>query len=278
MEQPTLHTVLQALHEISGFRISVHDTAFREIAAFPSSHSPFCSFLQQQDRRVRPLCLQADADACERVRAKQDVYIYRCPFGLYEAVAPLSHFGVPVGYLMMGQAGADGGKSEIKRAAAPYCTDTRQLSVELTGLATTTREKILACFGIMRICSEYITLTNRLNLPDNRLAPAVRRYIVENCGQPLSLEGLCIQFFCSRSTLLRAFRDTYGITVGRCITEVRLEKAAQLLSGTGESVRQISEQCGFADQNYFSKVFRKAFAVSPTEFRTVPPIQPENPT
>jgi len=47
-----------------------------------------------------------------------------------------------------------------------------------------------------------------------------------------------------------------------------MRRAARLLVGGGESVKQISGDCGFEDPNYFAKAFRRAYGLSPTEFRT----------
>ena len=48
----------------------------------------------------------------------------------------------------------------------------------------------------------------------------------------------------------------------------RMERAAKLLSNSRVSVKGIAISCGFTDPNYFSKVFRRFFGASPTEFRT----------
>ncbi len=49
----------------------------------------------------------------------------------------------------------------------------------------------------------------------------------------------------------------------------RLDRAAKLLTMSADlPVKDISGMCGFEDPNYFAKVFRRGFGVSPTEFRT----------
>ena len=46
-EQIELITVLKELHNISGFRISVYDTSFHEICAYPNELSGFCKYVQE---------------------------------------------------------------------------------------------------------------------------------------------------------------------------------------------------------------------------------------
>lgn len=265
---PELAAVLKQLHEISGFRISVHDTNFREIASHPSSLSGFCG-LVQKNSAARAQCLQADRRAFAHVQRENDVHIYRCPFGLYEAVAPLYHFGVPAGYLMMGQVLDSTGesRSRTEAAARPYIADAAALLAAVESIPQSTKDKLRACFGIMMICSEYITLTHRLQLSDRRLAPAVRQYIGEHYARRLTLQELCGQFFCSKSTLLHAFHEAYGTTVNRHLNDVRLQHAEKRLRETDDTVADIAAACGFAEANYFAKVFRKKHGLSPSAFR-----------
>ena len=264
-----LTAVLKELHEVSGFRISVHDTSFREIASYPQAVSGFCG-LVQRDPRAMELCHAADRRAFRRAQEEDDLYIYRCPFGLYEAAAPLYHFGVLAGYLMMGQTldSGESSRSHTEQAARPYIPDEEALREAVKNIPSSTREKIRSCFSIMMICSEYITLTNRLNLTDRRLAPAVKQYIGEHYGRRLTINELCSQFFCSKSTLLHTFRNAYGTTVNRYLNSVRLDHAEKLLRGTARPIGEIAAACGFSDQNYFSKVFQKKHGVSPTAWRT----------
>ena len=50
-------------------------------------------------------------------------------------------------------------------------------------------------------------------------------------------------------------------------TKLRLEKAIELLNTTDMNLQEISGACGFAESNYFSKVFRKYMKASPGKFR-----------
>lgn len=51
------------------------------------------------------------------------------------------------------------------------------------------------------------------------------------------------------------------------INQSRIELAKRLLCSTKESIQSIAEQCGFADEKYFSRVFRKHCDISPGRFR-----------
>ena len=51
------------------------------------------------------------------------------------------------------------------------------------------------------------------------------------------------------------------------LTEVRIQAAQELLSGTRESIDEIAEIVGFADSKYFTKVFKKCTNISPSMYR-----------
>ena len=51
------------------------------------------------------------------------------------------------------------------------------------------------------------------------------------------------------------------------MTDRRLEKSSQLLRETEKSIKEITSDVGYNDQNYFSKLFKNKYGLSPTEYR-----------
>jgi AraC-like DNA-binding protein len=268
MQKIELNTVLKELHNISGFRLCIYDTNLHEIAAYPRNLSSFCSLVQQNEE-VRNRCIQNDATAFEIVQNKQEIYIYHCKFGLYEAVAPLYHFGVLSGYLMMGQTidTKEDSKSYIFAEASKYIKDREYLKQVIDHIPSSSKEQILSCISIMNICAEYISLSNRLNLTDKNLAHEIKKYINQNFTSKITLEALSNRFFYSKTTIMNTFKVSYGMSVNQYLQEIRLNHALQLLEQADYSIHDISEKCGFLDQNYFSKVFSKKYGVTPSSYQ-----------
>ena len=267
-----IETVLQELYAVSGCRVSIHDTKYEEIAAYPHEKSPFCALIHVC-RSAYEDCVRGDEEALSRVRETEQPYIYRCRFGLYEAVAPLYHAGVLTGYLMMGQI-ADSGRNareDIFTASRSLCDKTTFTEAELYGaiaaLNRTDEARFRSFVSIMTICAEYITLTGRLNMPPRDLAHMVKVYIEQHYAEKITLDGLCTNFRCSKSTLMNAFREAYGTTVGAALEDARLRAAARLLSETDNQIRDVASACGYTDQGYFTKVFTRVAGYSPTAFR-----------
>ncbi|TBV95412.1 AraC family transcriptional regulator [Azotobacter chroococcum] len=71
----------------------------------------------------------------------------------------------------------------------------------------------------------------------------------------------------SRSHFSRLFTRTVGMSPAQYVLNERMKLAAHLLEVTDLSVKAIALSVGIHDPNYFSKLFRHAFSLSPSEFR-----------
>ncbi|MFG2563457.1 helix-turn-helix transcriptional regulator [Streptomyces sp. NPDC048496] len=71
----------------------------------------------------------------------------------------------------------------------------------------------------------------------------------------------------SPAHLSRSMRTHYGTTPTEFVRALRLERAAELLCTTRESVTAIAHRCGFSGHSYFSRCFATAYGVPPREYR-----------
>jgi len=104
-------------------------------------------------------------------------------------------------------------------------------------------------------------------------SPLVRKVIhhaLLNLGQKLSVEGIARIVSVSPNYLSAAFRKEVGKTLQAYIQQLRLDKAANLLAYTTMPVQEICTGIGIPDNNYFAKVFRKFYGMTPTAYRTRP--------
>ncbi|WP_176222226.1 helix-turn-helix domain-containing protein [Tuberibacillus sp. Marseille-P3662] len=58
-----------------------------------------------------------------------------------------------------------------------------------------------------------------------------------------------------------------GQSFRQILTNIRLKKACRLLTETTMTVREITDKVGYGDANYFSRVFKRNFGLSPRQFR-----------
>lgn len=86
--------------------------------------------------------------------------------------------------------------------------------------------------------------------------------------QPLAVEDLAAIAGYSRSHFTRLFAAEVGIAPAEFVGRERMHRASRLLPNAALSIKQIATSCGFADPNYFAKVFRRHFDASPSEYRS----------
>ena len=102
---------------------------------------------------------------------------------------------------------------------------------------------------------------------ENPVIKKAYAYINLHISENFSLEDVAESVGVSHFYLSKLFREETNETFINYLTDQRLDKAKQLLQETDLSVKEITSSCGYNDQNYFSKLFKNKFGVSPTDFR-----------
>lgn len=267
MKHDEIVSILCELHNISGFRVSLHGTDFEEIAAYPEEKLPFCSAVQKSPEEYAG-CLACDTDACRRVEASGEPLIYKCRYGLTEAICPLYNFGTLTGYLMMGQIGDEkidtGALLSAIRALAVPDGEAEELVGAIPIIAS---DKLPSFVRIMTICAEYMTLTNALPSRSPRLPELAKIYMHERFGEKITIKDMCRVLGCSKSALLTSFKNEYGKTLNSYLCEIRIDEAKRLLGTTNMTISAVAEATGFYDQSYFSKVFSAKLGITPSDYR-----------
>lgn len=79
--------------------------------------------------------------------------------------------------------------------------------------------------------------------------------------------SLCKDLGISRSQLFRKIKDFTGFSTALYIRHIRMEASKELLTDEAMTIRIIAYAVGFRDVAYFSRCFKKAYGVCPTEYR-----------
>lgn len=118
---------------------------------------------------------------------------------------------------------------------------------------------------------ELITALSRF-LSDREsgcLSPVARAAALmeRSWNAPLRLTDLAAEANLSPNQFLRLFRASYGTSPMQRLRDIRLDHAAGLLQESDAPVSAVATECGFPDPNYFTRVFRRRFGVTPRGFR-----------
>ena len=95
----------------------------------------------------------------------------------------------------------------------------------------------------------------------------IKKYIDEHFDDPeLSLELLSKQFGYSEKYISYGFKKQFHIGLNAYINAQRINFAVRLIEGNHSYVKEIAERCGFRDQMYFSRLFKKTVGMSPRAY------------
>ena len=99
------------------------------------------------------------------------------------------------------------------------------------------------------------------------LAEKMKDYLRTNAAYKFKIEKLCEYISRSESQTIKIFREAYGITPYAYFLEKKISLAKGMLLNTNLSVKQIAYELSFADEYYFSNVFKQKTGISPTKYR-----------
>jgi PAS domain S-box-containing protein len=124
--------------------------------------------------------------------------------------------------------------------------------------------EVVGVAGIARILA-----AERRQPAYERLAVAIE-YLHSNFGVRFDISEMARRAGVSSSQLKRDFISVFGVPPRRYLTKVRLEAALERLAAGGPIV-EVAHACGYPDQSAFTRRFRAAVGMSPSEYRRTRP-------
>ena len=101
----------------------------------------------------------------------------------------------------------------------------------------------------------------------NDIAFSMIDYIHSNYDKQLTLEHLADFLHMNKYYVSSLFKKETGMTFNNYLTDYRIERAKALLKESNELLADISQQVGYSDPAYFSRIFKKKTAMSPISYR-----------
>ncbi|OLS33530.1 response regulator [Bacillus sp. MRMR6] len=137
---------------------------------------------------------------------------------------------------------------EVKASWIRHYNDTLSYMEEMLYLVTTTKESTNSKYSsFVQMAMEYI----HDNYTDSQL----------------SLQTISTAVNVSASYLSHIFSQETGITLIEYLTNIRIEKAKELLKTTKNKTYEIAEQVGYSDSQYFCKTFKKVSGMTTKQFK-----------
>lgn len=115
----------------------------------------------------------------------------------------------------------------------------------------------------------YTSMQEKRESNSKQVIAEAKMYIMENYDkEELSVDTVCKKLHLSTAYFSTLFKKEVGQTCIAYITDFRLKKAVELLNTTDDKTYMIANKVGYAEQNYFSYVFKKKYGVSPSKYRS----------
>lgn len=92
-------------------------------------------------------------------------------------------------------------------------------------------------------------------------------YMQFNCAKNLTLGEVADYVGYSHAHFSKVFKEEMGCSFRTYLNQVRVEKSKALLLADSASMSEIYSACGFEDQSYFCKVFKRLVGVTPDRYR-----------
>ena len=102
---------------------------------------------------------------------------------------------------------------------------------------------------------------------DAQLILDIRDYLDAHLYQAHSIEELCRRFNINREKIQSGFREIVDSTVHAYIVRQRIDRAAQRLLTTDDSIKAISLESGYKKQRSFNKTFKTIYHLTPASYR-----------
>lgn len=148
-----------------------------------------------------------------------------------------------------------------------YCREALRLQITDYILKPVNYEEFGACIDHLKIALFRRGASRTEQTQEERPIQALVRYLQEHLGEDVTLAVLAEEFHLSAQYISQLFKSEIGVNFLTYLTNIRMEKAKNLLLTTPLSVAEVSEQAGYGDYRVFTKVFKKNEGVTPSQYR-----------
>jgi len=261
-----LNVVLGDFYRATGVNINLFNENFEPVRINKYPPPDYCRTIQMQNRDTRP-CHGSDVMLLKRCQAEKKLVMHICHAGLLDVAVPILYEDNILGYIMFGQIRTGMEFPEVKEKILHLHLNMEEMEGFYGRLRYIDDDTIRSIASIAEILARHIMLENMMKPMLYSGIERAAAYIRANLYRSLSIRDICAHTHLSASALYHQFHKHFGCTVSEYINARRVEKAAELLEKTMLSIEDISEQLGFSDATYFSRVFKQTMGVPPVQYR-----------
>ena len=148
-----------------------------------------------------------------------------------------------------------------------YCREALRLQITDYILKPVNYEEFGTCIDNLKIALFQRQSSGAGEQREERPIHGITRYLQEHLAEEVSLSVLAEEFHLSAQYISQLFKNEIGVGFLAYLTNIRMERAKQLLLSTSLSIAEVSEQSGYGDYRVFTKVFKKSEGITPSQYR-----------
>ena len=120
---------------------------------------------------------------------------------------------------------------------------------------------------LMELTQEHIDGVNGSRSSISPVIVSSREWIKSNCHRQLSASDIAAEFHYNTEYFSALFKKETGMPLIGFLNKCRIEVAKNLLSSENVSIKEAAFSCGFNDEKYFMKMFRKHEGMTPMQYK-----------
>lgn len=266
-----IKTFLTDFHNMTGLTISFWDADMNQLAFAPQEMPSFCALIKSISSGKRQ-CLICDKRLIAECNEKRAPITASCHAGLIDTAMPIIHNDQILAFVMFGQIkdlSLDKRQTDelLNRLSKELRLSEQALRTSYEPLKALSPDVIQSTARILYAATLSLFPYKTIDLTENKLITAINEYLIANIRNSLSVPVLCNEFRISKNRLYSLWKKHFNVPIGDYILRLRMEKAKELLTNDDDKINQVCIKVGIPDYNYFSKVFKSYYGLSPREYR-----------
>lgn len=133
-----------------------------------------------------------------------------------------------------------------------------------SGYKVMIRTHLLALTAYLSRC--FLPEETVLSAQMQKILPSIS-YMEDHLDQSIRMKELADLVFLSTRQYDRIFKEVYGVCPSKYLTELRLNRACQLIASGKYPLGQLWELCGFTDTPFFYRKFKARFGMTPKQYQ-----------
>jgi len=265
-----LEALISDFYISTGIAITLYDASQTVVTKSPV-FSGCCTCIRTKEACVIS-CDRSNQIHMEIAAEQKSTHSYTCHAGLMETITPILYEGIVIAYLQIGQFRDEtqvySSPEKIRATARKHGYPEAELLQLYEALPIISKDKLRALLNIINILIRSFWEDGLIQRHRSMLSVKISQYIDERINEKIYIEEICEQFSISKFSLYALFREEFQSTVNEFILKRRITLACQLLQQRKDwNITRIASACGFADYNYFIRVFKDRTGTTPRKYR-----------